>query len=281
MTQGLTKLPRIPKTLEEALEIILELLKKIESLEEQINQNSKNSSIPPSQDRKKKKLHKKGSGRKPGGQLGHPAFHRKIVPPEEVTEFIDCKPAARCACGGEILLEQKTQNHQVFDIPRPAYEVKEYRIHKGPCVGCGLFQKGALPAGVSRKGFGVRAQGMISLLTSKYRLSKRLAREWFQDVYQMPICVGSISNVEQSVSHSLAQVHEEVRMAIQQAPVVHVDETSHKEKHQNGWAWIASTHYYTCFLLHRSRGKKVAQAVIGHLPGRIFVTDRKTFIEGL
>ena len=63
---------------------------------------------------------------------------------------------------------------------------------------------------MSRKGFGPRAQAMVSLLTSKYRLSKRLVQAWFSDVYQMPICLGSVSNVEHRVSQSLEQIHKDI-----------------------------------------------------------------------
>jgi hypothetical protein len=56
------------------------------------------------------------------------------------------------------------------------YEVTEYRIYKGYCTSCHINYEGKLPNGVSKKGFGPRAHGMASLLTSKYRLSKRLVK---------------------------------------------------------------------------------------------------------
>ena len=45
-----------PKSFEEALEVIAVLQEKITKLEELLGLNSKNSSLPPSQDRTKKKL---------------------------------------------------------------------------------------------------------------------------------------------------------------------------------------------------------------------------------
>lgn len=45
----------------------------------------------------------------------------------------------------------------------------------------------------------------------------------------MPICLGSVSNVENTVSQSLKPIHEEVLEMVQNAKVVHVDETGHKE----------------------------------------------------
>jgi transposase len=97
MKLELDKINIAPKTLEEAMEvigqlvkIIIELKKENDSLREQLNNNSKNSSIPPSQDIKKKKKRKK-SGRKRGGQPGHKAWQRSLVPPEQVECRADCK----------------------------------------------------------------------------------------------------------------------------------------------------------------------------------------------
>jgi transposase len=171
MKVELDKINVAPKTLEEAMEvigqlvkIIIELKKENDSLREQLNNNSKNSSIPPSQDIKKKKKIKPKSSRKRGGQVGHKAWQRNIVAPEQVDTIVDCKPTEACHCGGAITLKSNPHIHQVFEIPLAKYEVSEYRIYKGCCERCHVKHEGQLPAGVSWKGFGSRAQAMVSLL---------------------------------------------------------------------------------------------------------------------
>src|SRR5262245_43653694 len=100
-----------PKTLEDALEAIgqlvkitIELKKENDALREQLAINSANSSLPPSRDIKNKKKVKSKSARKRGGQPGHKGWQRKILPPEDVNTIVDCKPAAMCDCGGNIQL---------------------------------------------------------------------------------------------------------------------------------------------------------------------------------
>lgn len=115
---------------------------------------------------------------------------------------------------------------------------------------------------------------MTTLLTSKYRLSKRLAKNWFHDVYAMPICIGSVSNIEHTVSMSLEPAHQEIANIIREEKIVNVDETGHRKSNKNGWCWITSTMKYTCFFLRRSRGKKVAKEIIEPLQDRIMITDR-------
>lgn len=281
MTLELEKINTNPKTLEDAIQVIGQLVKivieqkkEIDSLRERLNANSKNSSLPPSRDIKKKKKIKKKSGKKRGGQPGHKAHQRAVIPQDQITEIINCNPVNICDCGGSIKLNGKIHKHQVFEIPIPKYEVIEYRIYKGYCNSCYQDHEGKLPVGVTLKGFGPRAQGMISLLTSKYRLSKRLAKNWFHDVYAMPICIGSVSNIEHTVSQSLESSYQEIANAIRKEKIVNIDETGHRERHENGWCWLTSTKKYTCFFLRRSRGKKVAKEIIGALDDRIMITDR-------
>ena len=256
------------------VEIIIDQKKEIDSLRERLNNNSKNSSLPPSRDFKKKKKENKKSNRKQGAQPGHKASQRRVIPVEEVDTIINCKPAEQCDCGGTVILKDKAHIHQIFDIPLATYEVTEYRLYKGYCETCHSNFKGKLPAGVSTKGFGVRAQSLLSLLTSKYRLSKRLAKSLFADVYQMPICIGSVSNIEHTISQSLQASHIEVGKALQAEQVIHVDETGFKQHNKSGWAWLVSAMRYSYFLLNQSRGKKVAKEIIGDYHGRIVVTDR-------
>jgi len=282
MNSDISKINLAPKTLEEAIEVIrlliqmnLEQKKEIDSLREKLNTNSNNSSLPPSRDlKKKKKNNKLKSLRKRGAQPGHKANQRMIIPEEQVDEFFVCKPDELCSCGGNIELQNNFHKHQVFEIPVPKFHVIEYRIYKGCCNQCHLRFSGQLPKGVSWKGFGTRAHAMVTLLTSKYRLSKRLVRAWFHDVYKMPICIGSVSNVEHTVSESLAFAHQEIETVIRNEKIVHIDETGHKECYKNAWAWLMSTPKATYFKLHKSRGKKIAKELIGNFHGRTIISDR-------
>jgi transposase len=106
------------KTLEEATEVIGQLVKviiaqekEIDSLHERLNNNSNNSSLPPSHDLKKKE--KKKSDRKQGAKPGYKASLRVIVPAEEVNIVVDCKPSSHCECGGAIVLKDKMHIHHI------------------------------------------------------------------------------------------------------------------------------------------------------------------------
>ncbi len=80
-------------------------LRKLEAevaeLKAQRNQNSQNSSQPPSSDgpHVKRKPPRPSSGRRRGGQPGHPAHHRTLVPVEQVNDVIVCTPTHCRRCG--------------------------------------------------------------------------------------------------------------------------------------------------------------------------------------
>src|SRR5687768_12879175 len=77
------------------------LQKRVDDLEQRLNQNSTNSSRPPSSDppHVKRPPPKPTSGRKRGGQPGHKRQQRPLVPPDQVKQAIPLKPPACRKCG--------------------------------------------------------------------------------------------------------------------------------------------------------------------------------------
>src|SRR5215213_4891135 len=78
-----------------------ELETRVGDLEARLKLNSTNSSKPPSSDPIgfKRRPPTSPSGRKRGGQPGHPRAQRPLVPPEKVRTATDCRPADCRRCG--------------------------------------------------------------------------------------------------------------------------------------------------------------------------------------
>lgn len=72
--------------------LIAQLNQTIQELKEQLNRNSKNNSKPPSSDGFKKpapKSLRKPSGKKAGGQKGHPGTHLAVISvPDEIARHM-------------------------------------------------------------------------------------------------------------------------------------------------------------------------------------------------
>src|SRR5271163_4541635 len=103
---------------------VVQLEALVRDLEARLNRNSSNSSIPPSANplNAPKPVVKNPSGRKPGGQRGHPGHHRHRIPPERVKNGVPHVPTICAHCQTLLPVEPgpndpKPTWHQVAEIP--------------------------------------------------------------------------------------------------------------------------------------------------------------------
>ena len=88
----------------------------MQTLQEQLNQTSRNSSRPPSSDSPhRERPHRPRSTRRRGGQPGHPGSTRTLIPVEEVDEVV-LKPAHH-ALPSPYGRRSQAMRHQVIEIP--------------------------------------------------------------------------------------------------------------------------------------------------------------------
>ena len=138
---------------------ITQLEAEVQELTARLNQNSQNSSKPPSSDgpHVKRKPPKPPSGRTPGGQPGHPPHQRALVPVTEVDAVIVCKPKQCRRCGEQLAgNDAQPWRHQVVELPPVRPHITEYQRHRLKCPRCGITSCGDLPAGISPTCYGPR-----------------------------------------------------------------------------------------------------------------------------
>lgn len=242
-------------------------------LRAKLNTNSLNSSTPPSADGPGvKRPVTKPTGRKRGGQPGHSGAKRQLLPPDRIVHH---RPRRCRRCDHELLGDDpKAKRLQVWELPEIRPHVTEHRAHALTCAGCGTVTSGVLPAGVRRHGFGPRFSGFVAYLTGRCRLSKRQVVELCEDALGAPISLGAVSAIERDVSEALAAPFEEAAAAVQEQPVVHIDETGWREEKRLAWLWVAVTTSVVVFRVARSRGSAAAKDLLGKwFRGRI-VSDR-------
>jgi transposase len=260
------------------------LTAKIADLEEKLNTNSSNSSKSPSSDLfhkpKKKKIKQHGAGKnkalKQGAQPGHEGKGRKLLPTEEVNDIVVCLPKPICNCGGHVKPNlAKFKRHQQFELPVIKPIVTEYQQIYGTCDTCGTTHCAPLPHGVSNTLLAPRAIATVAIFTSDYRLSKLATMRVFEDVFNLPVSLGTISNAEEIVSAALTPPVEEAKVYIQQQTgVVNADETSHKQQGNKMWMWLATTLLVAVFIIRTRRNMDAAKDLLGEAFAGILVSDR-------
>ena len=198
-----------------------------------------------------------------------------MLPPEKVNRFCDVRPE-RCTCCQEKLSGDDAEpvRHQVFEIPRVEPDVTEYRLHARECERCGAVTRAELPEGVPKGAYGPRLCAMVAWMTAVLRAPKRAVPVVLRDWFNVPICLGSVCNIERRVSRALATPVEEAADHVRQQPVVHPDETGWRENKKKAWLWVVVTSLVTVFMISRSRGSDVAKRMLGEAFSGVAVSDR-------
>lgn len=238
-------------------------------LREQLQRNSSNSSKPPSSDPpwRSTRQKKAPSGRKPGGQPGHPGCHRRLLPPTQIDTYVEVEPECCRGCGhsftGELLPHrQKSRRHQVLELPPLRPHVTEYRLYARRCRECRKRTWATLPTGVPRRCVGPRAQAVLALLTGACRLSRRQVQSLAHDVFGISLSLGTLSALEAETAGALAAPYQEVAAAVVREPVLFVDETSWREAGVLYWLWTVVSRHHVYYRLDRHRNREACRALL-------------------
>ena len=246
------------------------------TLEERLNQTSRNSSRPPSSDPPQSQRPQRLRGqRRRGGQPGHPGQTRTLRPVEEVDEVVVLKPERCSGCHTPLVGDDPTPfRHQVLEIPPIKPVITEYQWHQLVCPACGATTRAPWPEGVPSGTYGPRVHATVALCTGSYRLSKRTTQQVMGDIFGVSMSVGTISQSEQTTTAVVALPVEEARACVEEQAVAHVDETSWRQGGKRAWLWVGVTSMVTVFLIRLSRGGQVARELLGKSFAGILVTDR-------
>jgi len=63
----------------------------------------------------------------------------------------------------------------------------------------------------------------IAYCTGRLHVSRRATEEAIETFFQVPVSLGTVSNLEQEMSAALAPAHAEARQALQEAAVKHTN----------------------------------------------------------
>src|SRR5437868_7455456 len=261
---------------------------RIAALEEEVRQlhallgrNASNSSTPPSANPlgAPKPVIKKKSKRSPGGQPGHPPHLKQLLPCERVNVTHALVPQECEHCHAALPAEAAPGDpaptrFQVIELPRVVAQVAEYQGHARACPRCGRVTRAAIPREVLAHGVGPRLTATLSYFSGCHGVSKRGVEEIAAAVFDAPVALGTVANLEQEVSAALAAPHREAIEAVRAAAVKHADETSWKLSGKLCWLWAAAAAGVVAFVIHARRSAAGLVAVLGAEIQGILCSDR-------
>lgn len=229
---------------------------------------------------------KKASGRKPGGQPGHPPHLRQLLPPERVTQTVLLVPTHCQRCHTPLPAEQgpddpEPTRFQVAELPDLKAKVTEYQRHSRTCPCCDQLNQAPLPEDFPTHSVGPGLAAVMAYLVGACGLSKRRVEEVVETVFEVPVALGTVAKLEQEMSAALEPAHQEAMAAVQQAPVKHLDETGWKKAGRKRWLWVAATTTVVVFLIHRLRNAAVLLLLVGRTLTGILCSDRWRAYDGV
>lgn len=246
-----------------------QLKARIKELEGRLNQNSSNSSKPPSSDGFKKKIAnlRKSSGKKPGGQRGHQGNTLEMISdPDEVILHLPHREGG-CSCGCKDWEELAPEVAQVIDMPVIRAKITEHRAAGYKCKKCGDILRGTFPEGIvaNRAQYGEGIQSLAVYFNQYHFIPYHRLAELFSDCYSLTLSVGSLVNFIKKAGERLATFEDRLRDALLSSSLLHGDETGMRCEGKTQWIHNLSNDQLTYYQLDAHRGTE-AQQQIGVLP---------------
>ena len=260
-------------------EVLKKALDRIAELEERLNQNSKNSSKPPSSDPKPNRPPKDGKGRKPRDRMT-----RSLLPLDQVDKHEVCEAHECPFCGsGELKEKGDPMILQQVELPEVKGTVTQFDRNNYHCQTCSSNVIAPLPEGVPNSAFGPRLMALVANLTGVFHLSKKDAKQLISDLYGIDVSDGSVINIEERVTEALSPIYKRIHSFVTESVFCkHFDETSWRDRGKTHYVWVAATKQAVCYRIDRHRSREAFEAIAGKLNKLApVVTDRYSAYNSL
>ena len=245
-----------------------ELQETIKELRRQLDQNSQNSSKPPSTDGFKKPVNKnrslrKKSGKKPGGQNGHTGSYLSVLSePDHIEEHChsDCKKCPHYAeCHKTaVVKESRFVVDAVVDV-----DITEHDVVSIPCCPlCNREMTGEFPNNVNAYvQYGANIEALTVALNTVGAVSVNRTHEILSGVFNIPISTGTINNMVSRCAEKVEPVYAAIGERLIKSPIDHADETGTSVDGKRDWVHCLSNDQYTFLALHNKRGFKAIKDI--------------------
>ena len=242
---------------------INELQETIKELRRQLDQNSQNSSKPPSSDGYHKpspKSQRTKTGRKPGGQKGHRGSNMSIPhAPDEVIKHLPekCKTCPH--------LTQCLQDDKIFTCAEKRYtvdavvttKVTEHQSLKAESCPCGeRTENGLFPEDVKAYvQYGDSVSVLVGLLSTYGAMSAMRIHTLIGSLLGVKLSTGTVTSMVSKCAKKVGKVLQKIKKLIEAGYIGYFDETGARTGGELHWVHNSSTDKYTYQTINKKRGK--------------------------
>ena len=222
-----------------------------------LKKDSSTSDRPPSNDfaRAKAESTKEKSGKKVGGQPGHPG--RRLIPSSNPDVIINKMPPDLCPdCGKGVVHSGRYESRQVIDV-EVHVKVTEERAHDSCCAGCGKVLKGEFSEGFnSHVGYGPMVKTIAAILNTDANVPVHKTSVFISSLTGNMINMsdGTVVNIVSDLAARLDETVQDIIMALAACGVLNVDETGVRINGSLNWIQIISNESFSLYGRSPKRG---------------------------
>ena len=241
----------------------------IQSLQDQLAKNSRNSGKPPSSDGLKKprtRSLRRKTGRRSGGQKGHKGHTLRQVEEPDYIQVHEASVCPDCATDLQAVEPGDHERRQVFDVPPVRIEVTEHRAEIKDCPECGRQVKGTFPVEVTQPvQYGLRIKAQASYLNTYQLIPWARTCEMLGDFYDHTPAEALVQEANIAMVEQTEPSRSATKQQLIDAEVAQFDESGLRVEGKLNWLHVASTEHLTHYEVHPKRGRE-AMNDIGILP---------------
>jgi transposase len=254
---------------DELIELVLRL--------QRPDKTSRNSSRPPSTDRKERRENSKPGGAKPG----HEGHARELCEnpdafDDHIPTFCPCCGLAFGEGGDRVLIGE----YDEIELPPFRPFVRRHRRFSVRCSRCGGATPAQLPAAVLGTPFGPRIHAMAIYLKGLQLFSYERLRMAFIDLFGLSISEGALMNMFKRAKAAFEAKRTEALTALRRAPYVACDETGSRIEGDNAYHWVFCCKEAVVHSADFSRGAQVVRDVLGGHRPTVWISDRYSGQQG-
>jgi transposase len=262
--------------LAKALEGLEQANAQIKPLEGQLAKDSHNSGKPPSSDgfrepRRKTQSLREKSGKKSGGQPGHPGKTLMMVEHPDQTVLLTPAHCEHCQEDLSVAPLCRRERVQVFDLPSLGLQVTEYQMEVKACPCCQTETRADWPDGLTLASvqYGPNVKTLAVYLACLHLLPLARVCQILSDLFGTTFSQASVLAACQQSATAIAPVLKKIKTALQTSLVLHNDETGLRVNKKRWWLHVAATCWFTLYLAHPKRGKEATDAmeILPHFQG--------------
>ncbi len=268
-----TELAQKDDRIAELESLLMAALLRIEELERRLGKDSHNSSKPPSSDglRRKVREKRKKSGKRSGGQQGHPGHTLSQVAEPDRVMMHRPETCENCHQDLQHIQGEVKERRQVHDVPELRLEVEEHQVVEICCPQCQVRSRSTFPPTVrAATQYGPRVQALAVYLSQFQLLPLERVCETLSDLCHCGLSEGTLLNWIERAAHTLEPTQQRIKTLLLQSELLHADETGVRIKGILHWVHVAATDWLTFYGWHRKRGQEAMDAlgIWPHFQGR-------------